>query len=145
MAPHQNAHSHNYDTSWAVLGMKNGQRHILNSLHLDADPQEKHEQHLYKKYVQMRDEVRFEKISTDDADVVLVSYGITSRICKLAVKTAREDGMRIGLFRPITLNPFPYSQLSILASHGKKLLAVELNGGQMVEDVMLAANGATRV
>ncbi len=145
VAPVQNGHSHNYDTSWATLGMKNGQRHVLNSLHLEADPQEKHERHLYEKYVQMRDEVRFEKIETDDADVVLVSYGITSRICKLAVKTAREDGLRIGLFRPITLSPFPYSQLSILANQDKKLLVVELNNGQMIEDVMLAANGTTRV
>jgi len=143
--PIQNGHGHNYDIRWATLGMKNGQRHVLNSLHLDPDPQEKHEQHLYEKYVHMRDEVRFEKIETDDADIVLVAYGITSRICKRAVKTARESGTRIGLFRPITLNPFPYNQLSILANQGKKMLAVELNGGQMIEDVMLAANGTTRV
>ncbi len=145
IAPNQSANGHNYDISWATLGMKNGQRHVLNSLHLESDSQEKHERHLYQKYVQMRNEVRFEKMDTDDADIVLVSYGITSRICKSAVKTGRENGLRIGLFRPITLNPFPYSQLSILANQGKKLLVVELNTGEMVEDVMLAANGTTRV
>jgi pyruvate/2-oxoacid:ferredoxin oxidoreductase alpha subunit len=143
--PIQNGHGHNYDTSWATLGMKNGQRHVLNSLHLEADPQENHEKHLYEKYAHMRDEVRFETTDTDDADIILVSYGITSRICKRAVKTAREDGMRIGLFRPITLNPFPYNQLSILANKGKKMLVVELNNGQMIDDVTLVANGATRV
>lgn len=143
--PIQNGHAHNYDTSWATLGMKNGKRHVLSSFHLDPDPQEMHERHLYEKWVKMRDEVMFEKIETDDADVVLVSYGISSRICKRAVKTARENGQRIGLFRPITLNPFPYSQLSLLASRGKKMLVVELNTGQMVEDVNLAVAGTTRV
>lgn len=145
VAPIQNGHAPNYDISWATLGMKNGQRHILNSLNLELDAQEKHEMLLHEKYIRMRDEVRFENFATEDADIVLVSYGITSRICKKAMKTARDDGLRLGLFRPITLNPFPYSQLSQFASQGKKFLVVELNTGQMVEDVMLAAGGSTRV
>jgi pyruvate/2-oxoacid:ferredoxin oxidoreductase alpha subunit len=145
VAPLQNGHAPNYDTSWATLGMKNGQRHILNSLNLELDAQEKHEMLLHEKYNRMKDEVRFENYATEDADIVLVSYGITSRICKRAVKTGRDDGLRLGLFRPITLNPFPYSELSRLAGQGKRLLVVELNAGQMVEDVKLAAGGSARV
>ena len=145
VVPIQNGHGDNYDRSWAVLGMRNGERHILNSLHLDPDAQEKHEGLLHQKYVQMGYEVRFERVATDDAEVVLVSYGISSRICKQAVKVARENGLKIGLFRPITLNPFPYSQLNLLGKQGKKLLVVELNAGQMIEDVKLATAGSTQI
>jgi pyruvate/2-oxoacid:ferredoxin oxidoreductase alpha subunit len=140
--PIQNGHAPSYDISWATLGMKNGQRHILNSLNLELDAQEKHELLLHEKYARMRDEVRFENFATEDADILLVSYGITSRICKRAVKIARTDGLKLGLFRPITLNPFPYSELSRFAGQGRKLLVVELNAGQMVEDVRLAAGSA---
>ncbi len=145
VVPFQNGHGPNYDTSWATLGMKNGERHILNSLNLELDAQEKHERLLHEKYIQMRDEVRSESLATEDADIVLVSYGISSRICRRTVKAARESGLRVGLLRPITLSPFPYSELSRLASSGKKLLVVELNAGQMVEDVMLAAGGSSHV
>src|SRR6266571_7511764 len=145
VTPFHNGHADNYDRSWATLGMRNNERHILNSLHLDPEAQEKHERLLQKKYAQMGYEVRFEQLATDDADIVLVSYGITSRICKQAVKTARENGVKIGLFRPITLNPFPYSQLNLLGNHRKKFLVVELNAGQMVEDVILAVGGPARV
>ncbi|HET7404958.1 MAG TPA: 3-methyl-2-oxobutanoate dehydrogenase subunit VorB [Candidatus Bathyarchaeia archaeon] len=145
VAPIQNGHDRNYDTSWATLGMKNGKRHVLNSLNLEADPQEKHERHLYQKYLQMGIEVRYESFEIEDADIILVSYGITSRICKSAVKMARAEGLRVGLFRPITLNPFPYSQLNLLSNNGKKMLVVELNTGEMVEDVKLAVRGNTQV
>jgi 2-oxoglutarate/2-oxoacid ferredoxin oxidoreductase subunit alpha len=143
--PIQNGHAPSYDISWATLGMKNGQRHILNSLNLELDAQEKHEMLLHEKYRRMRDEVRFESFATEDADIILVSYGITSRICKRAVKTARDVGLKLGLFRPITLNPFPYDQLNQFAIQGKKFLVVELNTGQMVEDAKLAVAGSARV
>ncbi len=136
---------HSYDVSWATLGSKNGERHILNSLHLENDAQEKHEMHLHEKYTRLNDEVRFETFDTDNADVVLVSYGITSRISKRAVKIARSKGPNIGLLRPITLSPFPYLEVSKLAEQGKKLLVVELNAGQMIQDVILAAGESTRV
>ncbi|HEX4922118.1 MAG TPA: 3-methyl-2-oxobutanoate dehydrogenase subunit beta, partial [Candidatus Bathyarchaeia archaeon] len=145
VAPIHNGHANNYDTSWATLGMKGGGRHILNSLHLDPEAQEKHERLLHAKYASMATETRFEHLNTTEADIVLVSYGITSRICKSAVKTASENRLTIGLFRPITLNPFPYEELSRLANQGKKLLVVELNAGQMVQDVQLAVAGKTQV
>lgn len=145
IAPIQNGHANNYDTSWAALGMRDGSRHILNSLHLDPDAQEKHERLLHTKFASMIAETRFEHVNTTEADIVLVSYGIASRICKSAVKTASANGLKIGLFRPITLNPFPYNELRLLADHDKKLLVVELNAGQMVQDVKLAVEGKTRV
>ena len=104
-----------------------------------------HERLLHEKYVRMRGEVRFESLATENADIVLVTYGISSRIFRRAVNTARESGLRVGLLRPITLSPFPYSELSRLASRGKKLLVIELNAGQMVEDVMLAAGGSSHI
>lgn len=134
-----------YDTSWATLGSKNGTRHILNSLHLDLDAQEEHERHLHEKYRRMKEEVVSETFLTSDADIVLVSYGIASRISKRAVSFARDEGLRLGLLRPITLNPFPYDLVRALAGQGKRFLVVELNAGQMIQDVLLAADGIGHV
>ncbi len=134
-----------HDVSWAATGMKNGTMHVLNSLHLQTDEQEEHEKKLHGKYALMRDEILYDNYETDDADVVLVSYGITSRICAAAVSKARRDGLKIGLLRPVILNPFPYEEVEALADAGKKLLTVELNMGQMVNDVRLGANGHTQV
>ncbi len=134
-----------HDVSWAALGSKNGTRHILNSLHLDLDAQEEHEKRLHQKYEHMKGEVVSESFLTRDADVILVSYGIASRICKRTVTEARNQGLKLGLLRPITLNPFPYDVIGFLAQQGKKFLVVELNAGQMVHDVRLAAAGSTQV
>ncbi len=133
------------DTSWAATGMKNGTMHVLNSFHLQSDEQEEHEKRLHAKYARMKDEVLYHNYETDDADLVLVSYGITSRICSAAVSKGRSDGMKIGLLRPVILNPFPYDEVRSLAEKGKKLLAVELNAGQMANDVRLGANGLSQV
>ena len=141
----QNGHELSYDRSWAALGAKGGERHILNSLHLDNDAQEKHEQHLHEKFAGMHKEARAESFQLEDADLVLVSYGITSRFSKRAVKMARSDGLKVGLLRPITLNPFPSCLLEELAKEGKKFLVVELNAGQMTQDVALATGNSTIV
>ncbi len=134
-----------HDISWATKGSSNGTRHILNSLHLDLDAQEQHETHLHEKYRRMMGEVVSESLLIQDADVVLVSYGIASRISKRAVSIARDQGLRLGLLRPITLNPFPYDWVKVLSDQGKKFLVVELNAGQMVQDVRLAAADKERV
>ncbi|HZY95055.1 MAG TPA: 3-methyl-2-oxobutanoate dehydrogenase subunit VorB [Candidatus Bathyarchaeia archaeon] len=143
--PLTESNGHSYDTSWATLGSKNGQRHILNSLHLDLDAQEKHERYLHEKYGRMEKEVLFDHESTSDADVLLVSYGITSRICSRAVKLARDHGVKVGLLRPITLSPFPSDAIRGLAKDGVRFLVVELNAGQMIQDVRLAAGSGVRV
>ena len=78
---------------------------------------------------------------TDDADLVLVAYGITSRICKTAVNLARAEGIKLGLIRPITLWPFPEKIIAKTADHVKAFMSVEMSMGQMVDDVRLAVNG----
>jgi 2-oxoglutarate/2-oxoacid ferredoxin oxidoreductase subunit alpha len=144
LVPSQKTGNH-FDTSWATLGSKNGVRHIMNSLHLEADAQEAHENRLHEKYRRMMQNPLFETLQTDDASVVLVSYGITSRICKKAVSLAREEGLKLGLLRPITLNSFPTAPLKAMADDGRKFLVVELNAGQMIQDVKLAVEGKTSV
>lgn len=90
-------------------------------------------------------EPRWELYDTDDADILLVGYGITSRILRSAVEAARSEGQRVGLFRPITLWPFPSAALAKAAARISQVLVVELSNGQMVEDVRLALNGKVPV
>ncbi len=143
MAP--NGHEPSYDISWATLGSKNHERHILNSLHLENDVQEEHEKHLHEKFSKMHEEARAESFQLEDSDIVIVSYGIASRISKKAVKIARSEGLKVGLLRPITLNPFPNCLMEMLSRTGKRFLVVELNAGQMVQDVALATGNAATV
>ena len=98
--------------------------------------------HLQKKYEEIRkNEVRYETVMCDDADYIIVAFGSAARIAQKSIETAREQGIKVGLFRPITLWPFPTDQIAQLA-HGKKgVLVAEINAGQMVEDVKLSVNG----
>ena len=90
--------------------------------------------------------MRYEAISCDDADYVIVAFGSSARICSATVEMARADGYKVGLLRPITLYPFPTKPIAELAARGVKgFMSVELNAGQMVEDVRLAVNGLTPV
>jgi 2-oxoglutarate ferredoxin oxidoreductase subunit alpha len=88
-----------------------------------------------------KNEVRFEEIRTEDADYLLVAYGLSARICHKVVELAREKELKVGLLRPITLYPYPYNRLLELSEQLKGALVVELNAGQMIEDVKLAVNG----
>jgi len=85
-----------------------------------------------------QNEVDFEEYLTDDASIILVSYGISSRICKSAVDLARQEGIKVGLFRPKTLFPFPEAQLKALAEKGCSFISVEMSNGQMRDDIRLA-------
>jgi 2-oxoglutarate ferredoxin oxidoreductase subunit alpha len=135
-----------YDvSSWAV-GAKGGERHVLNSMNLDPEAHAKHVTHLSDKYRMIqRNETRCETYLTDDADTAIAAYGITSRICKSVVNKLRDQGFKTGLFRPITLWPFPYEQVRKLTEHVKRFLVVELNTGQMVEDIRLGSEGRAEV
>jgi len=137
----------NYDvSSWAATGTKGRERHVLNSMNLDPEVHAKHVTHLDEKYKTIqRSEVRYETYLTDDAEIVIAAYGITSRICKSVVNKLRHEGAKIGLFRPITLWPFPYEEARKLTEHAKRFLVVELNTGQMVEDIRLSSEGRARV
>jgi 2-oxoglutarate ferredoxin oxidoreductase subunit alpha len=96
---------------------------------------------LQAKYAELQKEVRFEKFNCDDAEVLLVAFGLSARVCQKAVDFAREKGIKAGLLRPITLYPFPTVELRKLAETVEFMLVVEMNAGQMVEDVRLASMG----
>jgi 2-oxoglutarate ferredoxin oxidoreductase subunit alpha len=136
-----------YDTSsWATTGAKGRTPHIINSLELDYQKQFKHIGRMFEKYRNAEaNDVRFEEYRTEDAETIIVSFGIVSRIAKGVVNKLRSRGMRVGLFRPITLWPFPKARLKKLASEGRRFLVVELNTGQMLEDVKLAVGDGVTV
>jgi 2-oxoglutarate ferredoxin oxidoreductase subunit alpha len=97
---------------------------------------------LNKKYEEIsKNEVRYEEIMTEDAEYIIVAYGLSSRISHKAVILAREKGIKAGLLRPITLYPFPYEKVKEISAHLKGALVVELNAGQMIEDVRLGVEG----
>ncbi len=124
---------------WAVTGRGNRERNIITSLDLESEKMEKRVHRLMKKYEQMEaEDMRYEKIACDDAEYLIVAYGSSARISQKAIELAREKGIKAGLLRPITLFPFPKQPLFELADQVKGILSVELNAGQMVEDVKLA-------
>lgn len=132
-----------FETPWAATGARGAKRHLIVSLHLDFADQSKHTEHLMSKYEEIdMTEQRSEEYLTSDAEVVLVAYGVVSRLCRRAVNELRAKGVRAGLFRPVTLSPFPARELKSLADRGiRKFVVVELNMGQMVFDVRLAVEG----
>ena len=124
---------------WAVTGKKGRERNIITSLDLQSEKMEKRVHRLLKKYEQMeKEDVRFEKIHCDDAEYLIVAYGSSARISQKAVELAREKGIKAGLLRPLPLFPYPKKELFQLADQVKGILSVELNAGQMVEDVKLS-------
>lgn len=133
--------------SWALTGKKKGrERHIITSLELDAHRQEEFNHKLQKKYREIEaNEVRYEKILCDDADYILIAYGSSARICQKSIELARQEGIKVGLLRPITLYPFPTQPIAELSERTKGMLTVEMSAGQMVEDVRLAVNGKIQV
>jgi len=130
----------NIEKPWATTGLHGRtETNITNSLFLKPDVCEKHNIHLQEKYDLIeKNEVRYESFHVDDADLVLVAYGITSRIVFSAMEKARKEGMKVGLIRPISLWPFPYKPIEDASAHAKAFLTVEMSAGQMVEDVRLA-------
>jgi 2-oxoglutarate ferredoxin oxidoreductase subunit alpha len=132
---------------WATTGKNHYKdRNIITSLHIQPEKMEAVNIHLQEKYTEIcKNEVRFEEIQTEDADYLLVAYGLSARISHKTLEIAREKGIKIGLLRPITLYPFPYERLNKLADKLKGILTIELNAGQMIEDVRLAVEGKTKV
>ncbi len=128
--------------AWAVDGTRNTRKNLIASIQIEADALEQHVLSLDAKYKRAeREAVRYEAFMTDDADVVLMAYGITSRICKSVVEELRREGIRAGLLRPITLYPFPDAKIRQLARTASLFICVELSTGQMIEDVRLALEG----
>ena len=128
---------------WAACG-KGGrkQRNVVTSLELDSAKMEENNKRFQETYRRIEEnEVRFEEYYTDDCEYLIVAFGSVARICLKAIEEAREQGHKIGLLRPITLWPFPTREIARLAAQVKGILTVELNAGQMIEDVRLAAPG----
>ena len=134
------------NSSWALTGAKDRDGRIIRSYAPLADNQCVFLEKLYDKYRQIEEnETEWEEIGTEDADVVLISFGSTSRNVKTAAKLCRQKGLKVGILRPITLFPFPNKRLQELSKTVKKFITVEVNMGQMVNDVRLAVNGAVPV
>lgn len=132
---------------WATFGCTADRNpNVITSLELKPETMEARNLHLQEKYNEIKErEVRYETLQTDDADYLIVSFGSAARIAEKALEIARSMGVRVGLFRPITLWPFPSKQIAAMAKGKKGVLVVEINAGQMVQDVQLAVNGAVPV
>jgi 2-oxoglutarate ferredoxin oxidoreductase subunit alpha len=134
------------NSDWALSGAKGRDGRIIRSYGPLAEDRCVFLDKLFEKYKKIEEnETEWEEIGTDDADIVLVSFGSTSRNVKTAAKLCREKGLKVGVLRPITLFPFPRKRLSELADKVKKIITVEVNMGQMVDDVRLAVNGKVPV
>ena len=132
---------------WATVGHGHERAHnVVNSLYLTAEELERLNIERYERYAAIeRDEQRAESYLTDDADIVLVAFGGAARIARSAVNLARAEGIKAGLIRPVTLWPFPADAIEPVAERGARFLTVEMNMGQMVDDVRLAVNGRAPV
>lgn len=133
---------------WAANGhgLKHRKPNIMTSLELDSAIMEERNLHLQAKYQEIKDkEVRYEETLTDDADYLIVAFGSASRIAQKALELMREEGIKVGMLRPITVWPFPSKEISRLSERMKGILVVEINAGQMIQDVLLAVLGKTKV
>ena len=132
---------------WAALGKpKSRERNVITSLELDPARMEDNNIRFQAKYREIeRAEVRYEEVMCDDAEYIIVAFGSMARISQKALELARAEGIKLGLLRPITLWPFPIEIIAKRAQQVKGMLSAELNAGQMVEDIRLAVEGATKV
>jgi len=145
--PEYDPRQHKIPKPWATTGKTpDRQPNVVTYLHLHSEEMEKINFRLQEKYRKIeKNEVRYELISTEDAEYLLIAYGLTARICQRVVEIARQQGVKVGLLRPITLYPFPYEIINKLADQVNGILDVEMNAGQMVEDVRLGVNGKIQV
>jgi len=129
-----------------VRGTPETRANLVSSIYLETDELEEHQRKMEAKYIRAQQtEPRYELCHADDAEVLLVGYGIVSRVLLSTVEALRKEGLKAGLFRPITLWPYPSKALEEVARRVEKVIVVELSNGQMVEDVRLALNGKVPV
>lgn len=136
------------DCPWAAVGngLKKRKPNVISSLELDPVAMEEKNLKLQEKYrVITENEVRYECAEIEDAEILLVAFGVSARICMKAMELARAEGIKVGLFRPITLWPFPSEKIREISVSKKGALVVELNAGQMIEDVQLATDDSFKV
>ena len=138
--------SFSYRNDWALTGCKKREPRSIKSLFLEEGVLERHNKSLQKKYGEIREkEILYDTFLADDADVLLTAFGFCGRLCKKAVEELRGMGIKAGLFRPITLWPFPGDVFTGLSKRSRKIFCVEMNAGQMVEDIMFYADDKNKV
>ena len=132
---------------WATTGRSKGRKpNVITSLELKSEVMEQRNLHLQEKYRKIREnEVRYETKFMDDAEYMIVAFGSAARIAEKTIEMARAEGIKVGLFRPITLWPFPTNEIAAAAAKVKGVLVAEINAGQMIDDVRLAVNGKVPV
>jgi len=134
------------DKPWALTGCKSREPNVVRSLYLEKGGLERLNERLQDKYKEIiKNEVDYEEFNIKDAEIILVSYGTVSRICKSAMHELIKEGYKVGILRPITLWPFPKERLNYLANNNRKFLTVEMSAGQMLEDVKLSVEGKSKV
>ncbi|MCF6462310.1 3-methyl-2-oxobutanoate dehydrogenase subunit VorB [Clostridium sp. Cult1] len=131
------------EKDWATTGTKGERKpNIINSLYLAPEELEEHNIRLQAKYKTIKEnEVKVESYNIEDADVVIAAYGTTSRIARTAISQLEKEGYKVGLIRPITLWPYPYDEFNKISDNCKGILTVEMNTGQMIDDVKIAVKG----
>ena len=134
------------NSSWALDGAKNREGRAIYSV---GPNEEKHIQHVYNLFEKFEyiknNETSYEEINVEDADIILTAFGSMTRNIKASMKVLREQGLKIGIFRPITLSPFPYNRILELSKQGKDFIVAEMNMGQMFKDVKFAVDGNSKV
>lgn len=133
--------------NWATVGKTKDREHnVITSLFIQPEEMEQVNLRLQEKYRLIeKNEVKVQEINTEDADFIIVAYGLSARIGRKVMEILRAEGHKVGIIRPITLWPYPYDTISVAAVHVKGFLSLEMNAGQMVEDVRLAVNGRCMV
>jgi len=127
---------------WAVTGSEGRERRYLSSINLDPNAQEVMNFRVMRRWQQIEaNEIRYKEYYMDDAELVVTGFGSGGRVALSAVRAAREEGIKVGLLRPVSLNPFPRKQYDEIAKRVKGILVVEMNNGQMLDDVMLSTHG----
>ena len=133
---------------WATTGTKDhpGRRNIANSLHLDPALLEKHNIHLQAKYNEIKEnETQYEMVNMENPDYVIVAYGTMARICRSSIEMLKEQGINVGMIRPVTLWPYPKKAFDEIPASTKGILCCELSMGQMLDDVLISNNGRHKV
>ena len=131
---------------WSLTGAKGRDPRVITSIYIDPAEEEVFNLHLVEKQKKIEaNEVRFSSLLLEDAEIAIVAYGTAGRIAQSAIKQARDEGIKVGLLRPISLYPFPFDEIGKVADQVKRILVVEMSGGQMLDDVRLAVNGKVPV
>jgi 2-oxoglutarate ferredoxin oxidoreductase subunit alpha len=131
---------------WSLTGAKGRDPRVITSIYIDPAEEEVFNLKLVEKQKEIEaNEVRFSSLLLEDAEIAIVAYGTAGRIAQSAIKQARDEGIKVGLLRPISLYPFPFDEIGKVADQVKRILVVEMSGGQMLDDVRLAVNGKVPV